>query len=485
MSIDLAQFHQTFIEESFEGLDAMERALMAVDLLRLDAELVNSIFRAAHSIKGGSATFGFTAISEFTHVLETLLDQIRSGKRPLRPSDVNLLLQSVDVLREMLGAIQNKQNPRIAQSQVLQIQFQQLLHESSTAKTPDLPVESVVAGSGAWRIQFIPGRDILKTGNDPLRIFAALAELGTLELEADAAACPTLRELDPENLYLTWNLRLTTNKPREQILEVFDWVLEESSVILIPLFETSVDSDQPAAAPTTLAAPPTTLIVDIPVDGDRTSTSKSQVSESSSIRVGIDKIDSLINMVGELVITQSMLGQLGNDFRVEKLPKLMEGLAQLAENTRELQESVMRIRMLPMSFAFSRFPRMVRDLSQQLNKKVRLDMAGEQTELDKTVMEKIGDPLVHLVRNAVDHGIETPAQRLAAGKPEMGRVLLNAYHQGGNVIIEIVDDGKGLDRDAILRKALERGLVAESDIPTLTDEQVFDLIFLPGFSTAA
>ena len=209
---------------------------------------------------------------------------------------------------------------------------------------------------------------------------------------------------------------------------------------------------------------------------------KKKVTETGSIRVGTDKIDSLINMVGELVITQSMLSQMGEDFSMEKIEDLREGLAQLERNTRELQESVMRIRMLPISFSFQRFPRLVHDLSQKMNKKIELKMLGEQTELDKTVMEKIGDPLVHLVRNSLDHGIEDPQTRLAAGKSETGTITLNAYHQGGFIIIEISDDGAGLPRDKLLNKAIEKGLVTEQD--NLPDEKIYDLIFHPGFSTA-
>ncbi|HFE37019.1 MAG TPA: chemotaxis protein CheA, partial [Gammaproteobacteria bacterium] len=204
--------------------------------------------------------------------------------------------------------------------------------------------------------------------------------------------------------------------------------------------------------------------------------------DQGSIRVGIDKVDALINMVGELVITQSMLSQLGEDMDQSKIEKMQDGLGQLERNTRELQESVMRIRMLPISFAFQRFPRMVRDLSQKLGKEIELRLLGEQTELDKTVMEKIGDPLVHLVRNSIDHGIESPEEREAAGKPRMGVVELNAFHQGGNIVIEIDDDGKGIDKDVVLAKAIENGVVSENE--SLTDEQIYDLIFAPGFSTA-
>lgn len=476
MSVDLSQFYQVFIEESFEGLDAMETALMGLDTEQPDKEAINTVFRAAHSIKGGGATFGFTVLAEFTHTLETLLDQFRSGVRVICRNDVDLLLQSVDCMRELLDQLKIKNNRPTHRSESLKAVFEAILSQcpATAQATARKDIDtSDAAPKITWSIHFVPGVNILKTGNDPLRIFTALEDLGELQVKVRVDKLPPFAELDAECLYLSWELTLDGAVDEATIREQFEWVIDECDLTISNL---SAQSESPP--------------VQLPADAQKYAADnekplkKSPTAESSSIRVGIDKIDNLINMVGELVIIQSMLGEIGSDFTPGRLPKLIEGLEQLEQNTRELQESVMRIRMLPISFNFSRFPRMVRDLAAQLNKKIHLEMHGEQTELDKTVMEKIGDPLVHLVRNAVDHGIESPERRAASGKPETGRLTLNAYHQGGNVVIEISDDGAGLDREKILRKAQEKNLLSSVDAAILTDEQVYDLIFQPGFSTA-
>lgn len=522
MSVDLSQFHQVFFEESLEGLDVMESALLELDPAHIDSEAINAIFRAAHSIKGGSATFGFSEVSSFTHALETLLDEARSGIRGMPQEDIDLYLQSVDCLREMIGALQQGVDSDKAQAQALTARFEVLLQQSvsgteteEAASSASEPLPAVDMPNGerhGWAIYFKPGRDILRTGNEPLRMFRELAEHGKLDVEVIDAQLPAFDALEPEACYLAWRLRLYSDIERTAVEEVFEWVVDESELVVEPLTTGSVNaaavlSPEPentvledqaeipvASAPVAANAVPTNPVAgsgleaaELEVDNaapKNTARKTEQSAESSSIRVGIDKIDSLINMVGELVITQSMLGQLGTEFEHSQLPKLMEGLGQLEQNTRELQESVMRIRMLPISFAFSRFPRMVRDLGRRLDKEIHLQLKGEQTELDKTVMEKIGDPLVHLVRNAIDHGIEIPAERTAAGKEPAGTVTLNAYHQGGNVVIEIADDGRGLNRDKILNKAIENRLITERDAEKLSDEQIYDLIFQPGFSTA-
>ncbi len=356
-------------------------------------------------------------------------------------------------------------------------------------------------------IQFSPHTNMLKTGNEPLRLFRELEESGSLNVKALTDQLPSWSELDPENCYLQWHVEIDSDATNDSLMQVFEWVMDEADIVIHPSSSTS-SSDSPIDDSTVTENAIEEFSIDVPsvaldpvVTGSKPSEAmppKSQVSkpttastpkestprESTSIRVDIDKVDALINMVGELVITQSMLGQLGKDFDIGNLPKLLEGLNQLEQNTRELQESVMRIRMLPISVAFNRFPRMVRDLSRRLNKKIELKLIGEQTELDKTVMEKIGDPLVHLVRNALDHGIEMPEERRQAGKSETGEVCLNAYHQSGNVVIEIKDDGKGLDRERILNKAIEKGLITERDAKDMNSSQVYDLIFQPGFSTA-
>lgn len=501
MSIDLSQFHQVFFEESLEGLETMESSLLDLDCGSVDSETINAIFRAAHSIKGSSSTFGFTAVAEFTHVLETLLDQVRQGTRKLTPDHVDLLLQSVDCLRGMLTALQSGTALDVAQSHALIERFNDILSDKTVqssgdtagAASAEMATQGKPAGVQAamtWNIRFIPDANILRTGNEPVRMFRELAELGPMKVTALLDKLPDLEQLNPEHCYLGWDIELVTPESRQKIAEIFEWVADESDLTITE----QVPADTPvslgmtepgsASVPESVAIadrietkPTRTVVRQAESPGEQTKT-----VESTSIRVSIEKIDTLVNLVGELVITQSMLGQLGNEFDMSKLLRLQEGLAQLEHNTRELQENVMRIRMLPISFTFSRFPRMIRDLSRQLGKKVELKMSGEQTELDKTVLEKIGDPLVHLVRNALDHGLETPEQRKAAGKLETGLIMLHAYHQGGNIIIEIRDDGRGLNREKIRAKAIANKLIGEND--PLTDDQIQDLIFQPGFSTA-
>lgn len=603
MSIDISQFLQTFYEESFEGLDIMEKELLNLDVGAADIETVNTIFRAAHSIKGGSGTFGLNAVASYTHVMETLLDEMRSGKRSVTQEAVNILLRSVDVLREMLLAL--RENRELDTDGIADSHKQLTDLLNSSGKTAEVKTAVTATAVSGWAIKFRPHLGMLTTGNDPVRMLREVAALGDAEVTLDYSGLPPVSELDPENSYLAWDIKLLGNVAKQAVTEIFDWVegdcdlnvdaiagadsnghplglnvaaLEKSFNLIAPRAEALVERfyeelfkrypqvvpmfaktdpkkqqqmllgslklvmanlnnvDALAKALTALGerhekygaveahyeAVATTLMdvmkefagnawtrevqdawthalgtiaqVMLKAYGkeerrntpDRRSEDrrKPAATESASIRVSIEKVDELINTVGELVITQSMLGQFANIEELTKahLLKLSDGLAQLERNTRELQESVMRIRMMPISSTFQRFPRLVHDMSGKLGKKIELKMSGEQTELDKTVMEKIGDPLVHLVRNSMDHGIEMPDVRKAAGKPETGVVSLNASHQGGNVVIEISDDGAGLNKDKILKKARERGMVREDE--NLTDEQIFDLIFAPGLSTA-
>ncbi len=500
MSVDLSQFHQVFFEESFEGLDVMESELLDMDPADVDDETVNNIFRAAHSIKGGAGTFGFMPVSEFTHVLETLLDEIRSGKRSMEPRYVDLFLQSVDCLRGMLSDMQDGNDPEKERPAELRKEFEVILGMEQEAAATEEAVSDSDEKDGGWLIDVHPHTDLLMTGNDPFRMFRELRELvgeDNFEVTADTDNIPELSSLTPEECVTNWQIKVTTSTPIDDIKAIFEWVEDECDLTYSPLTgaveAVSEDQDQQSQETSATASEESPgqaadkTSEKTPVVAEAQKTAKSakapkKAAESSSIRVSIDKVDSLINMVGELVITQSMLGQLGQDFDLSRLAKLQEGLSQLEQNTRELQESVMKIRMMPISFAFSRFPRLVRDLGGQLGKKVILETIGEQTELDKTVMEKINDPLVHLVRNSMDHGLETTEQRIAAGKSEEGTITLNAYHQGGNIVIEVADDGAGLNEDRILKKAIEKGLVPENN--NLTPEEIHNLIFLPGFSTA-
>ena len=484
MALDIAQFHDTFFEESFEALDSMEAALLKLDIGAPDAESINTIFRVAHSIKGGAGMFGFADVASFTHTLETLLDELRSGRMRVTRPISDSLLRSVDVLREMMRAVHRKEpidSQRVAD---LQLDLEIIVAGKGAAEpAPPSGVTSPVAASelpaaaagAGWQIRFRGLPQLLLHGVDPLTIFASLAELAPLHPRVNLDGLPSLREIEAEQCYLGWELTLG-ECPREKIEEAFEWAVGDCE---LTIERVAAAGKAPAApeqpAPTepsaTAAAPPSAAEAPKPAGG-----------ETSSIRVSIEKIDELINTVGELVITQAMLSELGRRVEGSFAEQFRSGLSQLERNMRELQEGVMRVRMLPISFVFSRFPRMVRDLAQRLDKQIELKMSGEQTEIDKTVLEKIGDPLVHLVRNSIDHGIETPEARQAAGKSPFGTVHLEACHRGGNIAVEVSDDGCGLDKDRILAKARARGLVGATDV--LSDDKIHELIFLPGFSTA-
>ncbi len=475
-TVDLTQFHKTFFEESLEGLDAMEAALLALDSGQTDSELVNTIFRAAHSIKGGAATFGFAEVAAFTHVAESLLEEVRSERRGVDEELIDLLLHSVDCLRAMLARSSKGESVTDADSEALRARLVRLA--SVEPASASVAAASDSASAAGWNICFTALPHLLQSGNDPLRVFRELQQLGELEVQrafvVDSAPAQ-LSELDPSQCYLGWELLLRGAVTRGDIDVVFDWLDGDCELAIQPIAD---------IAPVEPLAPAAPVLAAKPEHGPRVVHETATASaDGGSIRVGIDKIDALINMMGELVITQSMLSNIGEHFELSQLERLREGLVQLQRNTHELQESVMRIRMLPIGSVFNRFPRLVRDLENKLGKQVKLELHGESTELDKTVLEKIGDPLVHLVRNAIDHGLEMPEQRRAAGKPETGTLRLDAYHEGGNIVVQISDDGAGLNHAAIAAKAEQRGLIASGQ--KLDDAAVAELIFQPGFSTAA
>jgi two-component system chemotaxis sensor kinase CheA len=503
LDLEMAEIAKVFFQESREGLDVMESGLLSLGATA-DTENINTIFRAAHSIKGGSATFGFAEVADFTHGVETLLDQMRNGVRPVTPEAIQTLLQACDCLREMVAATEAEKpldKDRIA---ALNADITHILGERpKQAPTPGAPggaadagaAQPAAAGSAAadqpcgWRIAFEPVIDLLRVRNEPTRMFAELNSLGAFTARADVSRLPPLDELDPESCYLSWNIEIAGQIPRARLDEVFDWVDSGCRLDIVPIGSSAPPAAEPLASAT--APLPANLAVSAdartpPAEAQRGPASGTPVQktagESGSIRVATEKVDNIINLVGELLITQSMLSGFADGIDPDDLDRLRQGLSQLARNTRELQESVMQIRMLPISFAFNRFPRIVHDLSRKLGKKVELKLSGEGTELDKTVLEKISDPLVHLVRNALDHGLETPDRRLAAGKHDSGTLELAAFHEGGNIIIEVRDDGAGLNKAKILQKARERALIAPDQ--DLSDEQIDNLIFMPGFSTA-
>lgn len=466
MAIDIRQFHQTFFEESQEGLAGMEALLLELEG-RLasggagaDAassrETLNTIFRVVHSIKGGSGTFGFGWLADFSHLVETLLDDLREERRALDRATVDLLLRSVDCLRALLDALRT--GAPVDRTVIEQVSA---ALEDSRRALPGDDTGSVLASG--WRITFRPRRELFRSGNDPLRILRELATLGELRVEAEASALPAWKDFDPESCYLGWRAELRGRVARAAVAEAFAWVADDSELEIVPLA-----ADAPAEAIAGPHRPDAPAVVK---------------PRGPSIRVSTLKMDALMDIVGELVITQTMLSQSAANFSPRELPRLLLGLAQLERNVRQLQESVMAIRLLPLGFVFSRLPRLVRDLGQRLGKDVELRLSGEQTELDKTVIERISDPLLHMVRNSLDHGIEPPAERRAAGKPATGVLRVHACQKGGSVYIEIEDDGRGLPYERIAARAMALGLLPPETRPT--PEQIHELIFQPGLSTAA
>ena len=496
-------FRQTYLEESFEGLEIMETGLLELPPGRPDSEKINEIFRAAHSIKGGSGTFGFIEIAGFTHVLETLLDEMRDYKRDVTQEAIDVMLAAVDVLRDMLTKLQNHQPIDERRAASVQAQLEAILgmapSETAVKSQNNQTVATKSAMPTSWVIKMVPEKGLLQTGNEPIRIFRELQSLGKLDVTAHTDNLPSIDNFNPEELNLSWTLVLSGMEVElDDIKEVFEWIDGDGAQISIEAPITSsatthqsestsaatVSAVKPVATPATISTPASSTENSAIKDA---SAQKKAPQQDGSIRVNLSKIDQMVNLVGELVITQSMLSQFGdqaeqNPDSTEWIDKLKEGLTHLERHTRELQESVMNIRMLPVSFAFNRMPRIVHDVSQKLGKNIELLMEGENTELDKTMLEQLTDPLVHIVRNSIDHGIESPADRIAAGKPEKGVVKMAAFHQGGNILIQITDDGAGINIDKVRQKAIEKGVIDPDS--NLSHEEVVDLIFHPGFSTA-
>ncbi|MBI3479050.1 MAG: chemotaxis protein CheA [Nitrosomonadales bacterium] len=526
MSIDMSQFYQVFFEESAEHLANMEGLLLALDLDAPDPDQLNAIFRAAHSIKGGSGTFGFTDMTGVTHVLETLLDRIRKNEIAITADMVDAFLQAGDVLRGLLEAHQNGTIADEAASRDICARLEALTRNPTGAKNPTgasnpagseqavaapaSPIASSPSAQHIYKITFANSPQIFPGENQLQNLLEDLGNIGKIENQQIAADAVTLS--------------LTTHASEAELQDIFSFFMESGQFTLASQGDAGqaaasedagygffVEPEQIKAAaedaqgfgffvePETIKSDtenaqgygffedvkpppspaPTAQVEEAP---QRRATDKAPAAAETSIRVGVEKVDQMINLVGELVITQSMLAEVASKMDPVVHERLVKGLVQLERNTRELQESVMSVRMMPINFVFSRFPRVVRDLAVKLNKKVQLKMVGEGTELDKGLIEKISDPLTHLVRNSLDHGIEMPDERIAKGKDPQGTITLRAAHQGGNIVIEVVDDGAGLNRDRILAKAREKGIAFNDSI---SDADVWLMIFAPGFSTAA
>jgi two-component system chemotaxis sensor kinase CheA len=486
--MDIADFFDTFFEEAEELLSDMEQHLLELDVDDPDSEQLNAIFRAAHSIKGGAGTFGFSVLQKTTHILENLLDYARKGELTLRADLVDTFLEAKDIMHEQLNAYRSEEEPnqeafeRICQT-LQQIALDEIGQQLDAPSVPaaQLKASPAVPSSTENDAAEADGGSHLLVAllnvieKDRILLVEELEQLGEV-----------LAQSGDEKRY---EVTLKTSDSADDIEAVMCFIIEPEQIVITPIEGTAANSatsapeaPAPAAlAPQTSANKPPAGVS--PAKAASKEKPKKAAAESSSIRVSVDKVDQIINLVGELIITQSMLDQTVSDLEDQSVgnSSLQNGMSLLQRNARDLQEAVMSIRMIPMEFVFSRFPRVVRDTAGKLGKEIELVTEGKSTELDKSLVERITDPLTHLVRNSLDHGVEMPDVREAIGKPRTGKLTLSARHQGGNILIEVRDDGAGMDRDRLLAKARENGLNVSDN---MSDEDVFQLIFAPGFSTA-
>nr|WP_269670906.1 chemotaxis protein CheA [Escherichia coli] len=460
--MDISDFYQTFFDEADELLADMEQHLLVLQPEAPDAEQLNAIFRAAHSIKGGAGTFGFSVLQETTHLMENLLDEARRGEMQLNTDIINLFLETKDIMQEQLDAYKQSQEPDAASFDYICQALRQLALEAKDETPSAVTRLSVVAKSEP--------QDEQSRSQSPRRIILSRLKAGEVDLlEEELGHLTTLTDVVKGTDSLS--AILPGDIAEDDITAVLCFVIEADQ-ITFETIEVSPKISTPPVLKLAAEQAPTGRV-------EREKTTRS--SESTSIRVAVEKVDQLINLVGELVITQSMLAQRSSELDPVNHGDLITSMGQLQRNARDLQESVMSIRMMPMEYVFSRYPRLVRDLAGKLGKQVELTLVGSSTELDKSLIERIIDPLTHLVRNSLDHGIELPEKRLAAGKNSVGNLILSAEHQGGNICIEVTDDGAGLNRERILAKAASQGLTVSEN---MSDDEVAMLIFAPGFSTA-
>ncbi|WMT86734.1 chemotaxis protein CheA [Pelagibacterium sp. 26DY04] len=537
---DLDEFKATYFDECSELLLELEEQFSAIQEGDRSPDRLNAVFRAIHSIKGGGGAFGFDALVRFAHSFETLLDYVRDGRVELGEDVVVLCIRSVDIVADFVAAARNGETLAADYGAVEKAQFDALsrgdavelaqpedgeeaMDEFDIDFTPvvvnlDAAPSTVQAAGGAtvWTIRFTPFATLYERANDPLLLFRELGLLGTMTVTPELAKMPLLADFDPFGVYCSWTIELVSDRASEEaIREVFEFVdgdcaisIERSEAAPLAMDEempsfaalaeeakaerkfvpTGEPDDLMAELEPAFAAPAVRAQEAAPVAPSSTTSEAAEETAGrpigmSSIRVDLDKVDRVVNMVGELVITQSMLTQQMDDAIRDRYQELVRGIEVLAQTTRGLQDAVMAIRAQPVKSVFSRMPRLVRELAAKTGKKIKLDTIGEATEIDKTVIEQLSDPLTHMVRNSADHGIESPEKRLAAGKPEMGTIRLSAEQAGGNILIVVEDDGAGINRDRVLQIARERGVVGPDQ--QLTDEQIDNLIFAPGFSTAS
>jgi two-component system chemotaxis sensor kinase CheA len=473
-------FRQTYLEESFEGLAAMESNLLTLPEGVPDTEVVNTIFRAAHSMKGGAGTFGFAELIHLTHILETLLDEMRSGKRNVTAENREALLESVDVLRVILTAYQNAESIEMTAVKAMEQKLEVILggashHGDGTTTSSPLSTPAITG----FEIHLSPSDNYFESGIDLLKLLHELSRTKGVTKTQIHTRLNDDKAVQVDHCVLAFDVTVEGTVALADIQEVFEWLDSDNCHISVdPIAPQEVPKEEVTVsqAVTSTAAPKANT---------PTTTATPGPQQESSIRVSIGKIDQMVDMVGELVIAQSMLsrfGVLADQLNASWADELKEGLLDIERHTRAMQESVMSIRMMPISFAFNRMPRIVHDVSGKLEKDIELVMEGENTEVDKTVLEKLTDPLVHIIRNSVDHGIEKPDVREANGKPRKGTVRLSAFHAGGNIVIQIKDNGAGIRLDKVKQKAIDAGILVEGQV--ITEKENIDLIFHAGFSTA-
>ncbi len=514
----MAEIRASFFVECEELLESLQDALSDMDEGNHDSETINIVFRAVHSIKGGAGAFGLNALVAFAHRYETVLDELRSGRLSITPEAMKLFFQAADLLQDHVRAARDgASEPEGSEPCLLALEslmggapaappeadevtdFQPMGLSFDFASFDEAPPATV------WTVRFTPSAALYASGNEPLHLLRALSKLGNCTTRCETAALPALDALDPEASYLSWVCEISGDITDFDIREVFDFVEDVCTFEITPgaacpvpaaaVFPSGIGADLPLTDLATVAqeepvapapAPLSTSAVPGPAldatAGPGTAAPRETAEPSATVRVDLDRIDRLVNLVGELVINQAMLAQSVAEAGLPPNSAVMTGLEAFMMLTRDIQDSVMMIRAQPVKPLFQRMARIVREASAAVGKEVRLRSEGEATEVDKTVIERLADPLTHMIRNAVDHGLETPEARRAAGKPSEGVITLSAHHRSGRVVIEVADDGAGINRPKVREIAIAKGLIAPD--ATLSDSEIDNLLFLPGFSTA-
>ncbi len=492
----MATIKETFFQECEEQLTELETGLVAMEEGVADAETVNAAFRAVHSIKGGAGAFKLAALVRFAHAFETVLDLIRGERLAPKTAVMRVMLRSADVLADLVRAARDDEAPDEAHAEELRVELEGLSQDKApepAAATDDFGFQPLTlcfddldgaAAESTYSILLRPTATFYRRGNEPARLFRELARLGEISVACDDAGLPSFDELDFDSSCLAWRVRLVTSSDRAEVEEVFDFVGDDCE-LEITQEETTADGpipldpaifDEPAPVAQAETGKP-------PVAEKAATKSKAEAPPSQTIRIDLDRVDRLANLVGELVINQAMLAQRVGEAGLPRSSGVVSGLAALEQLTREIQDGIMAIRAQPVKPLFQRMGRVVRELAETTGKLARLRTEGEATEIDRTVFEKLADPLTHMIRNAIDHGLEPAEDRIAAGKPEQGEIRLSAAHRSGRIIIDVSDDGRGIDRERVKAKAIERELIAPD--AHLTNAEIDNLLFLPGFSTAA